>query len=121
MDRAGEHGLPLGGSAVSCPTKLFCAAIDTHDSVVTFNGTSWSAVSQIDTTAHDLEWISCSSSSFCAAVDGNGNVLTYTTGSWSGATSIDSGGDGLRSVSRSSASSTGASSGPAGRPRPTGT
>ncbi len=62
--------------------------MDASGYATTWNGTTWAAATDIDTT-HALEAVSCTSSSFCKAVDNDGNVLTWT-GTWSAATSIDS-------------------------------
>ena len=67
---------------MSCPSASFCVAVDDDGNAFTYNGSSWSTPSRIDTIG-DLTSVSCPSSSFCVAVDQppNGdpaNAVTYT-------------------------------------------
>jgi hypothetical protein len=49
---------------------------------LTYNGSSWSAPSQIDTTAEGIGLLSCASSSFCIAADTEGKTTIYNGSSW---------------------------------------
>ncbi|MDX6229850.1 MAG: hypothetical protein QOI76_3240 [Frankiales bacterium] len=99
------------GLSVSCPSSSFCAAGDAFGGVATYNGTSWTAPTNI---ANSLVSVSCPSSTFCAAsgvanpvpVGGNGHtvsdygaVYTYDGATWSSPTAVDPGGGGPGSVS----------------------
>jgi len=74
-------------------------AVDGHGRALTYNGSTWSAPSQIDAQS-DLESLSCPSASFCAAVGGrsHGYALTYNGSTWSAPKEIDSNGT-MQSVS----------------------
>jgi hypothetical protein len=76
---------------VSCPSASFCAAVDNKGNALTYNGSSWSAPANIDSTPYpnSLWSVSCASSSFCAAVGGNGTALTYDGSSWGALANID--------------------------------
>ncbi len=87
------------GVYVSCASASFCTAVDSDGYAVAYNGTSWSAPTNVH--AGDFLSVSCASASFCAAVNLN-NVFTFN-GTWSGPTLIDFWGD-LNSVSCASAS-----------------
>jgi hypothetical protein len=83
-------------SSVSCPTARFCAAVDDdsdtnnlHGSVLTYNGTSWSASKDIDNAYWLLDSVSCASATFCVAVDFAGNAVIYNGSSWSTPSKID--------------------------------
>ena len=67
---------------VSCASPTFCVAVDLDGNVLTYDGTSWSGPTSIDS-GNALNWVSCPSVGFCAAVDSDGNVLTYDGTSWS--------------------------------------
>jgi hypothetical protein len=88
-------------TSVSCPTSLFCAAVDVKGNAVTYNGDTWNTPESIDGTTQ-VNSVSCASSSFCVAVDLKGNALTYNGTSWSAPKSI--GTTSLASVSCPSAS-----------------
>ena len=84
--------------------------VDGEGNALHYNGTSWSAPLDIDSTTGLLS-VSCTSSSFCMAVDNVGNALHYNGTSWSAPTSIDGSGNsgnggayGLSSVSCTSSS-----------------
>ena len=67
---------------------------------MTYNGSSWSAPTNIDGgNILGLVSVSCSSASFCVAVDFDGNAMTYNGSSWSVPVGIKSGGQFLSSVS----------------------
>jgi hypothetical protein len=91
---------------LSCPTATFCAAVDGSGNALTYNGTSWTAPTQIDS-GNGLASVSCSSATFCVAVDEKGNALTYNGTSWSAPTKIHGVG-GFRAVSCPSATFCGA-------------
>jgi hypothetical protein len=55
---------------------------------LTYNGSFWSAPTNIDGT-NPLVAVSCPSASFCSAVDNNGSALTYNGSSWSAPSDID--------------------------------
>ncbi len=82
-------------TSVSCPSASFCVAVDTGGNAYTYNGSTWSAATPIDTTngqidGGELESVSCPSSSFCAAIDGRESVLTFNGGAWSGPQQLES-------------------------------
>lgn len=72
---------------VSCASASFCAAVavDTPDihsqDAVIYNGSSWSAPTNIDQT-DDVIGLSCVQTSFCMALD-QFDALTYNGNSWS--------------------------------------
>lgn len=77
-------------SEVSCVSSTFCVAVGPYGEESTYNGTTWSAQTQIDPgTDTELTSVSCASATFCAAVDISGNVLVYNGTSWSAPVSID--------------------------------
>ena len=76
--------------SVSCPAKVFCAAVDDLGNPLTYNGTSWAAPAQIDP-AVILTGVSCPSKLFCMAVDKAGNAITYNGTSWSSPGAVDPG------------------------------
>ena len=67
--------------SVSCPSKVFCAAVDDKGGALIWEGTAWSSRTVLSSPSGDLSSVSCSSASFCMAVDGDGNAFTYT-GTW---------------------------------------
>ncbi len=82
-------------TSVSCPSTTFCIAVDTGGNAYTYNGSSWSAGTPIDTTngaidGGQLDSVSCPSASFCAAIDGRESVLTYDGTTWSAPQQIQS-------------------------------
>ena len=83
--------------SVSCPSASFCVAVDNNGNAIKYNGSPWSAVSDIDT-VQNVSSVSCPSASFCVAVDDSGNALTYNGSSWSSPSAIDRS-NGLDSVS----------------------
>jgi ribosome biogenesis protein Tsr3 len=68
-------------SSVSCPSITFCAAVGSSDAA-TYNGSSWSAPSDIDGN-YILSSVSCPNVNFCFAIDEAGRALTYDGSSWS--------------------------------------
>ncbi len=82
-------------TSVSCPSTTFCIAVDTGGNAYTYNGSSWSAATPIDTVngqidGGELESVSCPSSSFCAAIDGRESVLTFNGSTWTAPQSLQS-------------------------------
>ena len=94
---------PFSAAAVSCTSASFCVAVDANGDATTFDGTSWSALTAIDSHPGGLSSVSCSSATFCVAVDVDGNAQTYNGTSWSTPTSVD-GTSNIASVSCASAS-----------------
>ncbi len=72
-------------TSVSCPTALFCAAVDASDgSLFLWNGTTWSAATDVGLTFTDnAASVSCPSASFCMVVDGDGQDVTWDGSTWS--------------------------------------
>jgi hypothetical protein len=61
--------------------------------VYTYNGSSWSALHQLNSSVTEATVgfaVSCPTTSFCLAVDGNFNWYTYNGSTWSAAQVIDS-------------------------------
>jgi hypothetical protein len=91
-----DLGSPTGDfSELSCPTTMFCAAVDTHGNAVTSTNpvdpAAWSALENIDPPDSQLGGlvpqllsISCPSATFCMAADDLGNVV-YSTNPAGGA------------------------------------
>jgi len=79
-------------TSVSCPTTMFCLAVDNHGDAFTFTGsvTDW-LQSVLDPNQDTIASVSCPSPAFCAAVDQSGDVYTYDGASWNPAGDIDSG------------------------------
>ncbi len=96
-------------NSVSCPTTLFCAAVDGKGAALLFKGrgNGWGSTSPVDI-GHSLTSVSCASPIFCVAVDSTGHYLVASAASaekaltWSKALSIAGVGD-LTSVSCASA------------------
>ena len=99
---------PIAGSqdlVVSCLSTTQCVGIAGEDTA-TFDGTSWSSSSQVDTSGY-LKSIACNAtgtSYSCEALDGGGNALTDTGGNWSSPLSLSSTGFGLDSIACASTS-----------------
>ena len=72
---------------MTCVSTTFCVAVGASGYVTTYNGTSWSTATDVDST-RSLDSVSCTSSTFCEAVDTSGYATKYT-GSWATATDID--------------------------------
>jgi hypothetical protein len=66
---------------ISCPTTSFCMAVDSAGSVVTWNGTSWSAPVPAIPPARIYTGIgtsvACSSARFCLVMNADGDYATY--------------------------------------------
>jgi hypothetical protein len=86
-------------TSLSCPTAMFCAAVDWNGQAVTYNGHVWEppkALKPDKTTSQGtfgvpLTGVSCASASFCVAVDHTGDAFTYNGSAWSRPTAIDPG------------------------------
>jgi Cutinase len=89
-------------TSVSCASTLFCVALDSNGSALTYNGSSWSAPVNINNST-SLYSVSCPSVSFCVAVASGGGAVTYNGSSWSAPIHIDAVGT-LNAVSCPSAS-----------------
>jgi hypothetical protein len=83
--------------SVSCPSKVFCAAVDDLGNALTYNGASWAAPARVDPGVV-LTGVSCPSKLFCMAVDKTGNATLYNGTSWSTPSAVDPG-EVLNSVS----------------------
>ncbi len=87
-------------NSLSCPSAMFCMAMNFNNTVFTWNGSTWSApITVNDPNGTGLAALSCASASSCVTLDNNGNVLTWNGSAWSAPRSIDPGGDGFTSVS----------------------
>jgi hypothetical protein len=84
----------LASGVWSAPTAIDIGGSSYLSSVsctsATYNGTSWTAPTNIDDGdgAPGLTSVSCSSATFCAAVDQKGYALTYNGTSWTAPTKI---------------------------------
>ena len=87
--------------SISCPSTSFCVATDNAGHALTYNGSTWSAPSDID--GSNALTVFCRSSSSCVAGDSAGNVLTYNGSTWSSPSNVDGTND-LLSISCPSAS-----------------
>ncbi len=81
-------------TSVSCPSATFCTAVSYDGRAVSYDGSTWSAATNIDSRSgsNGLQSISCPSAKFCAAVDGQGNAVTYNGSKWSKPVNADPGG-----------------------------
>ncbi len=73
-----------GGDAQSC------AAVDGSGYALSYNGSTWSAPTDIDGT-NALTSVSCPTTTSCVAVDDQGGALTSNASTWSVPTSVDPG------------------------------
>jgi hypothetical protein len=103
---AWNAAVPVGGglSSVSCPSASLCTAVDYHGRAITYNGSSWSTPTEIDSEG-GLASVSCPITSFCMAGGGrrHGETLTYNDGMWSASRVVDTEGP-MDSISCSSPS-----------------
>jgi hypothetical protein len=81
-------------SSVSCPTAAFCAAVNDTGDAFTWNGKTWSAGVDVDSTAgtnmnDEFASVSCASSSFCVAGDDLSDVYTFNGSTWSAADQLN--------------------------------
>jgi RHS repeat-associated protein len=89
-ESTGVDSHPL--DSISCNATTFCMAVDNNGNYLTYSGSAWSSVSNIDS-SNVLESVSCTiitstSSTLCVAVDNAGNALTYNGSTWT-TTNID--------------------------------
>ncbi|HEX3842550.1 MAG TPA: hypothetical protein VHU85_17290 [Acidimicrobiales bacterium] len=67
--------------AISCPGVSFCMAADANGSIVTWNGSTWTAPIRVIPAASNYTGIgtsvSCSSSHFCMVLNGDGDYATF--------------------------------------------
>src|SRR5580700_7991281 len=75
-------------AGVSCPTTTFCVAIDAGGNEYTYNGSTWTAPTTIDS-AGQPQAISCTVTHFCLLGDLSGNVATFNGATWSGTSNVD--------------------------------
>ena len=77
----------------SCATTSFCVAVDGSGNAYTFNGTSWSGATDIDTQINgngsSMTGLSCPTTTFCMAIDSSGYAVSYNGTSWSTPQLID--------------------------------
>lgn len=66
-----------GLSAVSCPSRTFCALINTSGGAYLFDGDGWGPRTRIDTREYAEASVSCPTRDFCAAVNTRGNAVFY--------------------------------------------
>lgn len=95
--------------SISCPTSLFCAAVDLDGNVVTYQSGAWSQALNVLRSPAQLATVSCSSATFCVAMwSDQQSVSSYSVfngAAWSAAARV--GGTGSSSPgSLSCASST---------------
>ena len=85
-DPASEQKFPCSApaalTAVACPSRSFCIAVDQAGNALTSTNPSagagaWTSV-PIDSTQTDLNSVSCASVSLCVAADNRGHVLAAT-------------------------------------------
>lgn len=100
-----------GVHSVSCVSTTFCVGLagggpsDAGQGyALTYDGSSWSQPSPMDSGGGGRLTLSCASSNFCVAADWDGNVATYDGSMWSHPVHIDNGEWGLDSVSCPSSS-----------------
>jgi hypothetical protein len=67
---------------ISCPTTSFCMAVDSGGSVVTWNGSAWSAPVAAIPPAHVYTGmgtsVACAGPKFCMVMNADGDYATYT-------------------------------------------
>jgi len=72
-------------TAVSCPSRAFCAATDAGGNGAILTGGTWT-VSPMGAAARAL---ACPAAGFCMATTGSGGAVAYRNGAWSPVTRID--------------------------------
>ena len=103
VDTNNSYGL----GAISCASTSFCIAVDdaygySTSSVLTWNGSRWSAPRTVDTLGGG-DGVSCPTATFCMMVDSNGNAVRFNGAAWSTPVNIN-GGEQLKDVSCTSSS-----------------
>ena len=85
-----RHEVPswLTAGPVSCPAINFCASVDVYGEASTFDGSSWTAPTQIPL-AGGVTDVSCASAQFCVAVDDVGRAFTFDGAHWSAPANIE--------------------------------
>ena len=75
-------------SSVSCVSPNFCAAVDEDGDALTFNGSAWSAATEVS----ELPFysVSCPTDTFCVAVGAEGQDATWNGSNWNQQNAIDS-------------------------------
>ncbi len=73
---------------VSCATDAFCVAIDDNGNATTYDGTSWTPPTPVDTRIR-LSDVSCPTAAFCMAVDDSGYAVTFDGSGWSAPILVD--------------------------------
>jgi hypothetical protein len=73
---------PNGGlDAISCPTTTFCQAADSGGSVVTWDGTSWSAPQRVIPQSDEYPgigtFLTCPNPQFCMIMNADGDFATF--------------------------------------------
>jgi hypothetical protein len=66
-------------------------AVTAAAEALSYNGTSWSAPTTIESGFADLTGVSCATSSSCFAIDDNGNAIGYSGGTWESPTTLNYG------------------------------
>jgi hypothetical protein len=93
---------------VSCASSSFCVVTGSSGGVLTYDGTSWTEKTGVDTfngTGGELNGVSCPSPTFCMAVDADNNRYVIFNGtSWSTPVLLTSASNNLVAVSCASSS-----------------
>ena len=78
-----ENPLPQGLTllGVSCPSASLCKAVGDSGTIMSWNGTSWSADSSGTTST--LQGVSCPTATLCKAVGWSGTIVSWNGTSWS--------------------------------------
>lgn len=84
-----QEGTCSAPAAIACPLSNLCVAVDGTGSVFAFNGSGWSAPSDIDGTTAIVSLSCAPGTSFCVAVDATGNALAFNGKSWGAPTQFD--------------------------------
>jgi hypothetical protein len=97
---AGQAESPNGGNVtgVSCVSSTFCMAVDSIGNALEYDGTAWSATSNVVSATYSQASVSCSSVTFCVTVQGT-EAAAFDGTSWSTATRPTTGSAYLMSVS----------------------
>jgi hypothetical protein len=69
--------------SVSCPTALFCMALDLSGHALIFNGSAWRSTRSIPGLGALSYSVSCATASHCVVARSDGSVLTWKAGTWS--------------------------------------
>jgi hypothetical protein len=81
-----EGQIPAGGSLnlseVSCPSGIFCIAVDSLGAALFWNGHQWSGPHHVNANG-SLDSIWCPSTTYCVVVSSAGKAVTYHAGVWS--------------------------------------